>query len=68
MNKNVRWRLIVTAAVLLIFAMVGVYPLLAARLGWPAPGWLASRELKLGLDLKGDYGFIVEYPSHGGTK
>ncbi|MGE0446009.1 MAG: protein translocase subunit SecD [Vicinamibacterales bacterium] len=59
MNKNVRWRLIVTAAVLLIFAMVGVYPLLAARLGWPAPGWLASRELKLGLDLKGGVHLVL---------
>ena len=49
----------VTAAVLLLFAMVGVYPLLAARLGWPAPGWLASRELKLGLDLKGGVHLVL---------
>jgi preprotein translocase subunit SecD len=53
MYKNLRWKFIVTLAVLVVSGMIGVYPLLAARFNLPSPGWLQAYHLKLGLDLKG---------------
>jgi hypothetical protein len=47
------WKLIVVAAVLVVFGAVGVYPALANRYGLPAPQWLMDRQLKLGLISKG---------------
>ena len=51
--QNNRWKLITIVVVTLVFAGVGVYPILAARYHWPSPGWLQEKQLKLGLDLKG---------------
>jgi preprotein translocase subunit SecD len=53
MYKNLRWKLLTTFAVLIIFGGVGVYPLVAQRYHWPLPAWLEAKALKLGLDLKG---------------
>jgi len=53
MYKNLRWKFIVTLAVIVISFLIGVYPLLAARYKLPSPGWLQAYQLKLGLDLKG---------------
>jgi preprotein translocase subunit SecD len=39
--------------VFVVFAALGVYPIVAARLGVHSPGWLMDKQLKLGLDLKG---------------
>jgi preprotein translocase subunit SecD len=36
-----------------------VYPILAARYGIQSPGWLISRALKLGLDLKGGVHLVL---------
>src|SRR3954451_17135329 len=50
---NLRWKVLTVLAVLVIFAAVGVYPILAPRVGITQPKWLIDRGLKLGLDLKG---------------
>ena len=50
---NIRWKLITILVVLVVFAGVGVYPILAARRGIQSPTWLMDKQLKLGLDLKG---------------
>jgi len=56
---NLRWKAIIVAAVLVIFGAAGVYPIVAARYGLPAPGWLMNRALKLGLDLKGGVHLVL---------
>src|SRR5215469_75591 len=50
---NIRWKLITILAVFVVFAGVGIYPILAARKGIQSPSWLMDKQLKLGLDLKG---------------
>jgi preprotein translocase subunit SecD len=50
---NIRWKLITILVVFVVFAGVGVYPILAARRGIQSPSWLIDKQLKLGLDLKG---------------
>ena len=55
---NLRWKVIVVLAVLLVFATVGVYPMLE-RYGAPMPAWLKTRALKLGLDLKGGVHLVL---------
>src|SRR5512134_2104307 len=59
MNKNIRWKVITTLTVIIVFFAIGVYPILAQRYSWPAPGWLMSRQLKLGLDLKGGVHLVL---------
>ncbi len=59
MAKNIRWRLITTLVVFVLFFAVGVYPILAQRYQWPAGSWLMSKQLKLGLDLKGGVHLIL---------
>src|SRR5262252_2399258 len=51
--QNIRWKVITILVVFIVFAGVGVYPILAARFHWPSPSWLQEKQLKLGLDLKG---------------
>ncbi len=59
MATNIRWKIVTILAVFLIFAAVGVYPILASRYGLPAPGWLQEKQLKLGLDLKGGVHLVL---------
>jgi preprotein translocase subunit SecD len=59
MKKNIRWKLLTSLAVFLIFFAVGVYPILAQRYHMPLPGWLAAKQLKLGLDLKGGVQLVL---------
>ena len=59
MNKNIRWKVITILAVLVIFAGVGVYPILASYYRLPSPGWLQQKQLKLGLDLKGGVHLVL---------
>src|SRR5438105_418988 len=51
--QNLQWKLVTIVSVLVIFSAVGVYPIVAARLGVHSPWWLMQKQLKLGLDLKG---------------
>jgi preprotein translocase subunit SecD len=57
--KNLRWKTLTILAVVLLFATVGVYPILAQTFGLPAPGWLMAKQLKLGLDLKGGVHLVM---------
>ncbi|MEQ1759863.1 MAG: protein translocase subunit SecD [Vicinamibacterales bacterium] len=59
MNKNIRWKVLTSVAVLLIFGIVGIYPLIAGRLGIPTPAVLMEKQLKLGLDLKGGVHLVL---------
>jgi preprotein translocase subunit SecD len=59
MYKNLRWKLITSVVIVVIFGAVGVYPMLANRYGLPAPGWLMAKQLKLGLDLKGGVHLVM---------
>ena len=57
--SNLRWKLITTIAVTVIFGAVGVYPIVAARYGIAGPKILTERLLKLGLDLKGGVNLVL---------
>jgi preprotein translocase subunit SecD len=59
MNKNLRWKIILSVAVFVVFFVTGVYPILAQRYGMPLPGWLADKQLRLGLDLKGGVHLVM---------
>ena len=56
---NIRWKLITILIVFVVFAGVGVYPILAARKGIQSPSWLMDKQLKLGLDLKGGVHLVL---------
>ena len=56
---NLRWKLVTVIAVFVVFAAVGVYPLVAARYGITKPAFLTSQALKLGLDLKGGVHLVL---------
>jgi preprotein translocase subunit SecD len=57
--QNLRWKVITILAVLVIFASVGVYPILASWKGIHSPSWLMDKQLKLGLDLKGGVHLVL---------
>jgi preprotein translocase subunit SecD len=57
--SNLRWKIVTILAVFVIFAAVGVYPILANYYGITEPSWLISRSLKLGLDLKGGVHLVL---------
>src|SRR5689334_23743009 len=57
--QNLRWNLITILAVFVIFAAVGVYPIIASRYGIHSPSWLMDKQLKLGLDLKGGVHLVL---------
>ena len=57
--QNLQWKVITVVVVFVVFAVVGVYPILSAWKGLPAPGWLKEKQLKLGLDLKGGVHLVL---------
>src|SRR5262245_64037660 len=57
--QNLRWKLITVIVVFVVFAAVGVYPIVAARYGINSPSWLMDKLLKLGLDLKGGVHLVL---------
>jgi preprotein translocase subunit SecD len=57
--SNLRWKVVTILAVTIIFAAVGVYPIIAARYGITGPKVLTDRLLKLGLDLKGGVHLVL---------
>ena len=59
MNKNIRWKLLTSLVVFVVFFAVGVYPILAQRYHLPVPAWLTAKQLKLGLDLKGGVHLVL---------
>src|SRR3989442_929418 len=59
MPSNLRWKVITILVVFVVFASVGVYPIVAARYGVHSPAWLTDKQLKLGLDLKGGVHLVL---------
>jgi len=59
MYKNLRWKLLLVVGVFLVLFSAGIYPLLASKYHLPIPGWLAAKQLKLGLDLKGGVHLVL---------
>ncbi|MBA2302308.1 MAG: protein translocase subunit SecD [Acidobacteria bacterium] len=59
MIKNLRWKIVTILVVFVVFLGLGVYPLLVQRYNLPAPEWLKSKQLKLGLDLKGGVHLVM---------
>jgi preprotein translocase subunit SecD len=57
--QNLRWKVALIAAIAIIFGAVGLYPMAAARWGWPAPQVLRDRGLKAGLDLRGGVHLVL---------
>ena len=57
--KDLRWKLITVVTVFVVFAAVGIYPIVAARYNIQSPAFLIDRQLKLGLDLKGGVHFVL---------
>jgi preprotein translocase subunit SecD len=57
--QNLRWKVVTILVVLFVFTAVGVYPIVAAWKGLPAPAWLMEKQLKLGLDLKGGVHLVL---------
>ena len=57
--SNLRWKLISIVAVLVIFASLGVFPIVASRYGVHSPSWLMEKQLRLGLDLKGGVHLVL---------
>jgi preprotein translocase subunit SecD len=68
MNKNIRWKILTSLGVFVIFFAVGVYPILAQRYHWPLPGALAAKQLKLGLDLKGGVHIVLRVQTDDALK
>src|SRR3989449_2503824 len=59
MTKNIRWKVILILAILVLFSAVGVYPIVAAQYGIKSPAVLLDKALKLGLDLKGGVHLVL---------
>ena len=66
--QNLRWKIVTILVVLLVFVSVGVYPIVAARLGIRSPAWLMEYELKLGLDLKGGVHLVLRVQTDDALK
>jgi preprotein translocase subunit SecD len=57
--QNLRWKIITILVVFVVFAAVGIYPIVAAQYGITWPNWLVDKQLKLGLDLKGGVHLVL---------
>jgi preprotein translocase subunit SecD len=68
MYKNLRWKGITIAAVLLVFGGLGLYPIIAAHYGITTPKWLMAYQLRLGLDLKGGLQMILRVQTDDALK
>src|SRR6185295_9081192 len=68
MYKNLRWKLITIAAVLVVFGGLGLYPIIAAHFGITSPRWLMAYQLRLGLDLKGGLQLILRVQTDDALK
>ena len=56
---TLRWKLITIIVVLVAFAAVCVYPIVASYYGVQSPSLLINKQLKLGLDLKGGVHLVL---------
>src|ERR1700688_4723107 len=56
---NLRWKILTIVVVFVVFASVGVYPVIALHYGVTWPRWLTSMALKRGLDLQGGVHLVL---------
>ena len=69
MNKNLRWKILTSLTVFVLFFAVGVYPILVQRYPkLPAPSWLMAHQLRLGLDLKGGVHLVLRVQTDDALK
>src|SRR3974377_663066 len=68
MAGNLRWKILVILAVVLVFSAVGVSPIVAGHYGVRSPGWLMDKQLKLGLDLKGGVHLVLRVQTEDAVK
>src|SRR5262245_64391090 len=68
MYKNLRWKVITIASVLVLFGGLGLYPIIAAHYGINSPKWLMAYQLRLGLDLKGGLQMILRVQTDDALK
>src|SRR5437763_2495862 len=66
--QNIRWKIITIIVVFVVFASVGVYPIIASRYGIHSPSWLMDKQLKLGLDLKGGVHLVMKVQTDDALK
>jgi SecD/SecF fusion protein len=59
MQRRLLRRLVVVVALVLATSAFAWFPPLADRLGLPVPGFMAERQLTLGLDLRGGVQFVL---------
>ena len=59
MSSHLRLKAALILVVLTLSAALGVYPIVAARVGINQPAWLLEKKLKLGLDLKGGVHLVL---------
>src|SRR3954454_16446279 len=60
MNKNLRWKIITSLTVFILFFAVGIYTILVQKYPvLPAPSALMAHQLRLGLDLKGGVHLVL---------
>jgi SecD/SecF fusion protein len=64
MRRQLRWKLVVTLALVIGASAFAWVPPLADRLGLPLPRVLAERRLSLGLDLRGGVQFVLRVNVH----
>ena len=57
--KSIRWKILTVLGVFAVFFAIGVYPILANRYHLPAPAWIKSKQLRLGLDLQGGVHLVL---------
>ena len=57
--QNLRWKFVTIIVVFIVFFGLGVYPIIASYSHMPIPKWLADRQLRLGLDLKGGVHLVL---------
>jgi len=59
MSKNLRLKSVVLFVVLVLSSAIGVFPIVAPRLGIAHPVWLLEKKIKLGLDLRGGVHLVL---------
>jgi preprotein translocase subunit SecD len=59
MTKSLRWKVPLILAILVLFGALGLYPIVAPRIGINGPQWLMNYALRLGLDLKGGVHLVL---------
>ena len=59
MSNSLRLKTALLVIVLFLFGTVGIYPLVASRVGITRPAWLIEQQLQLGLDLKGGVQLVL---------